>query len=46
VFVAGDLNVVEPGHIPHHSVFGDREHDFYRSFVGAGLIDAYRALHR
>lgn len=45
VIVAGDLNVVEPGHIPHHSVFGEWEYDFYRSFAEAGLADAYRALH-
>ncbi len=45
VIVAGDLNVVEPGHIPHHPVFGDWEYDFYRSFASAGLADAYRLLH-
>jgi exodeoxyribonuclease III len=45
VIVAGDLNVVEPGHIPHHAVFGDWEYDFYRSFTSAGLTDAYRLLH-
>ena len=45
VIVAGDLNVVEPGHIPHHAVFGEWEYDFYRSFAGAGLADAYRLLH-
>jgi exonuclease III len=45
VIVAGDLNVVEPGHIPHHAVFGDWEYDFYRSFTSAGLADAYRLLH-
>ena len=45
VIVAGDLNVVEPGHIPHHAVFGDWEYGFYRSFAGAGLTGAYRALH-
>jgi exonuclease III len=45
LIVAGDLNVVEPGHTPHHSVFGDWEYDFYRSFVAAGLADAYRQLH-
>ncbi len=43
--VAGDLNVVEPGHTPHHPVFGEWEYGFYRSFSGAGLADAYRALH-
>lgn len=45
VVVAGDLNVVEPGHRPHHAVFGDWEYDFYRSFTSAGLTDAYRLLH-
>jgi exodeoxyribonuclease III len=45
VIVAGDLNVVEPGHIPHHPVFGQWEYDFYRSFTTAGLTDAYRLLH-
>ncbi len=45
VIVAGDLNVVEPGHIPHHPVFGSWEYDFYRSFARAGLADAYRLVH-
>jgi exodeoxyribonuclease-3 len=45
VVVTGDLNVVEPGHLPHYSVFGTWEYDFYRSFTDAGLTDAYRALH-
>jgi exodeoxyribonuclease III len=45
VIVAGDLNVVEPGHSPHHPVFGGWEYDFYRSFTSAGLADAYRLLH-
>jgi exodeoxyribonuclease-3 len=45
VIVTGDLNVVEPGHIPHHAVFGDWEYGFYRSFAAAGLTDAYRVLH-
>jgi exodeoxyribonuclease III len=45
VIVTGDLNVVEPGHTPHHAVFGEWEYDFYRSFSTAGLTDAYRALH-
>jgi exonuclease III len=45
VIVAGDLNVVEPGHTPHHPVFGAWEYDFYRSFTSAGLADAYRLLH-
>jgi len=45
VVVTGDLNVVEPGHVPHYPVFGRWEYDFYRSFTDAGLADAYRALH-
>ncbi|MFF4408463.1 endonuclease/exonuclease/phosphatase family protein [Streptomyces sp. NPDC001404] len=45
VVVTGDLNVVEPGHEPHHAVFGTWEYDFYRSFADAGLTDAFRALH-
>ncbi|MGO9296485.1 MAG: endonuclease/exonuclease/phosphatase family protein [Streptosporangiaceae bacterium] len=43
--VAGDLNVVEPGHQPHLPVFGAWEYAFYRSFGDAGMIDAYRASH-
>nr|WP_167361558.1 endonuclease/exonuclease/phosphatase family protein [Micromonospora marina]SCF41552.1 Exonuclease III [Micromonospora marina] len=45
LIVAGDLNVVEPGHLPAHRVFGQWEYDFYRAFAGAGLIDAYRHVH-
>lgn len=43
--VSGDLNVVEPGHKPHHHVFGPWEYDFYNSFTAAGLVDAYRTIH-
>lgn len=43
--VAGDLNVLEPGHQPHHAVFGDWEYAFYRAFAAAGLTDAFRHLH-
>jgi exonuclease III len=45
VIAAGDLNVVEPNHVPHHAVYGEWEYDFYRSFAGAGLTDAFRVLH-
>jgi len=45
VIVAGDLNVVEPGHQPHLPVFGAWEYAFYRSFTDAGMTDAYRARH-
>lgn len=46
VVIAGDLNVVEPGHQPHHKVFGEWEYDFYRSFGRAGLVDCFRHLNR
>jgi exodeoxyribonuclease-3 len=42
VIVAGDLNVVEPGHEPHHAVFGGWEYDFYRAFAAAGFTDVFR----
>ncbi|GLX06633.1 exodeoxyribonuclease III [Microbispora sp. NBRC 16548] len=45
VIVAGDLNVVEPGHVPHHTVFRSWEYTFYSGFIKAGLVDAYRHLH-
>jgi exonuclease III len=45
VVVTGDLNVVEPDHVPHHRVFGGWEYDFYRAFRRCGLVDAYRHLH-
>jgi exodeoxyribonuclease-3 len=45
LLVAGDLNVVEPDHRPHHAVFGRWEYDFYDSFGAASLYDAYRHLH-
>jgi len=44
VLVAGDLNVVEPGHLPHHSVFGSWEYDFYRAFALAGFTDCFRLV--
>jgi exodeoxyribonuclease III len=40
--IAGDFNVIEPGHVPHLPVFGAWEYSFYRSFATAGLADAYR----
>ncbi|GIF01128.1 endonuclease/exonuclease/phosphatase family protein [Paractinoplanes rishiriensis] len=45
VIVAGDLNVVEPGHRPHHAVFGRWEYEFYRGFADAGFTDVYRLHH-
>ncbi|MDX3224559.1 endonuclease/exonuclease/phosphatase family protein [Streptomyces sp. ME19-01-6] len=45
VIVAGDLNILEPDHVPHYRVFGDWEYDFYRAFTASGLTDAFRHLH-
>jgi exodeoxyribonuclease-3 len=45
VIVGGDLNVVAPGHRPHHPVFGSWEYAFYDAFGHAGLVDAWRHLH-
>jgi exonuclease III len=45
VIVAGDLNVVEPSHVPHLPVFGVWEYRFYRSFIDAEMTDAYRTAH-
>ena len=45
VVIAGDLNVVEPGHEPHHQIYGRWEYDFYRAFAANGFLDAYRQAH-
>lgn len=43
--VAGDLNVIEPGHTPAHTNFGAWEYGFYTAFAACGLADAFRHLH-
>ena len=45
IIMAGDLNVIERNHIPHHTVFGEWEYEFYETFTQNGWIDAYRYLH-
>jgi exodeoxyribonuclease-3 len=45
IVIAGDLNVVEPGHQPHHAVFGKWEYEFYDAFGESGYGDAFRHLH-
>jgi exodeoxyribonuclease III len=42
--VAGDLNVVEPGHQPHLPAFADHDYAFYTALLNLGLADAYRTL--
>jgi len=43
--VGGDLNVIEPDHIPPYSIFGDWEYEFYDTFGRSGLCDVYKLLH-
>lgn len=40
----GDLNVLEPNHIPHYPFFTDWEYDFYRNLTKYQLRDAFRHL--
>ena len=44
--VAGDLNILEPGHQPRYPFFAPFEYDFYQALAGThGLTDAFRHLH-
>ena len=44
--VAGDLNILEPGHKPRYPFFAPFEYDFYQALTGThGLTDAFRHLH-
>lgn len=45
LLVAGDLNVIEPGHQPHLAGFEPHDYSFYTGLIGLGLRDAYRELH-
>jgi exodeoxyribonuclease-3 len=46
VIVAGDLNILEPGHQPRYPFFAPFEYDFYQALAGThGLTDAFRHLH-
>lgn len=40
----GDLNILEPDHIPHYPFFEEWEYDFYCSLTKHKLIDAFRHL--
>ena len=42
LIVGGDLNVIEPNHVPKYPIFGDWEYEFYNTFRRVGLVDAYR----
>ncbi|HEY3368885.1 MAG TPA: endonuclease/exonuclease/phosphatase family protein [Symbiobacteriaceae bacterium] len=43
--VCGDLNVLEPDHVPRYSVFERWEYDFYSGLGQFGLHDAFRLHH-
>jgi exodeoxyribonuclease III len=46
VILAGDLNILEPGHRPRYPFFAPFEYDFYQALSDAhGLTDAFRHLH-
>lgn len=40
----GDLNILEPNHIPHYPFFEDWEYNFYRVLAKYQLNDAFRHL--
>ena len=41
----GDLNVLEPNHIPKYSFFRSWEYDFYNSLISSKMKDAFRSIH-
>ena len=41
----GDLNVLEPDHIPHYPHFYEWEYDFYRKLSNYRLTDTFRFFH-
>jgi len=44
--VAGDLNILEPGHKPRYPFFAPFEYDFYQALADKhGLTDAFRVLY-
>lgn len=44
IIVAGDLNVIEPGHQPHLPTFADHDYAFYTALLNLGMADAYRTM--
>lgn len=40
----GDLNILEPDHIPHYSIFKDWEYGFYSNLKNFNLFDTFRHL--
>jgi exodeoxyribonuclease-3 len=44
LILCGDLNVLEPSHIPYYSVFQDWEYNFYTALIKCNMKDAFRYL--
>ena len=44
VIFCGDLNILEPCHIPHYHFFEKWEYDFYNSLMNYELFDSFRHL--
>jgi exonuclease III len=42
--IGGDLNVIDPSHIPKYSIFGEWEYDFYNKFIEIGMKDAFKLV--
>ncbi len=40
----GDLNIIEPGHVPHYPKFESWEYDFYKNIIESRLHDAFRSI--
>ncbi|WP_431921089.1 endonuclease/exonuclease/phosphatase family protein [Nonomuraea jabiensis] len=45
LLLAGDLNVVEPGHQPPLDSFEEHDYAFYTDLQRLGLVDAFRQAH-
>lgn len=41
----GDLNILEPNHVPYYPFFKEWEYNFYRDLIKNQLKDAFRHLH-
>ena len=42
----GDLNILEPNHIPYYSFFKEWEYDFYRNLTKYQFKDAFRHIYQ
>ncbi|MDF5758401.1 endonuclease/exonuclease/phosphatase family protein [Spongiactinospora sp. TRM90649] len=45
LLLAGDLNIVEPGHQPPMASFEEHDYAFYTGLQRLGLVDAFRQAH-